>query len=127
MTTAVNGLRTTVEQCFQGDPEDDASVHGDHEPPFGANANGRGLGGANGRQPPPIHRAQCVVPPEEDGLGKPKFSIPRFEGSMDVEEYLTWELKIENYGVCMIILKIKRLNLLLLNFMVMHCVGGMVL
>ncbi|KAK1609125.1 hypothetical protein QYE76_032798 [Lolium multiflorum] len=32
---------------------------------------------------------------EEDGLGKPKFSIPKFEGGVDVEEYLTWELKIE--------------------------------
>ncbi|KAK1684689.1 hypothetical protein QYE76_045537 [Lolium multiflorum] len=32
---------------------------------------------------------------EEDGWGKPKFSIPKFEGGADVEEYLTWELKIE--------------------------------
>ncbi|KAK1668156.1 hypothetical protein QYE76_056315 [Lolium multiflorum] len=32
---------------------------------------------------------------EEDGLGKPKFSITKFEGGADVEEYLTWELKIE--------------------------------
>ncbi|KAK1698285.1 hypothetical protein QYE76_014982 [Lolium multiflorum] len=31
----------------------------------------------------------------EDGLGNPKFSIPKFEGGADVEEYLTWELKIE--------------------------------
>ena len=95
MTTVVDGLRTTFEQRFQGDPEDDASVHGDHAPPFGANANGRGHGGANGRQPPPIHRARHVVQPEDDGLGKPKFSIPKFEGSTDVEEYLTWELKME--------------------------------
>ncbi|KAK1608582.1 hypothetical protein QYE76_032255 [Lolium multiflorum] len=37
------------------------------------------------------------VPPQQqdDGLGKPKFSIPKFEGGADVEEYLTWELKIE--------------------------------
>jgi hypothetical protein len=28
-------------------------------------------------------------------MGKPKFSIPRFEGGTDIEEYLTWELKIE--------------------------------
>ena len=95
LTTAVNGLRTTFEQRFQGDPEDDASVHGDHAPPFGVNANGRGRGGANVRQPPPVHHAQCVVQPEDDGLGKPKFSIPKFEGSTDVEEYLTWELKME--------------------------------
>ncbi|KAK1611764.1 hypothetical protein QYE76_035437 [Lolium multiflorum] len=32
---------------------------------------------------------------EEDGLSKPKFLIPKFEGGADVEEYLTWELKIE--------------------------------
>ncbi|KAK1619277.1 hypothetical protein QYE76_024794 [Lolium multiflorum] len=32
---------------------------------------------------------------EEDVLGKPKFSIPKFEGGADVEEYLTWELKNE--------------------------------
>ncbi|KAK1625984.1 hypothetical protein QYE76_000299 [Lolium multiflorum] len=32
---------------------------------------------------------------EEDGLGKPKFSIPKFERGADVEEYHTWELKIE--------------------------------
>ena len=96
LTTAVNGLRATVEQRMQGDPEDDASVHGDHAPPFGAhaNANGRGRGGVNGRRPP-IIRAQRVPAPKDDSLGKPKFSIPKFEGSKDVEEYLTWELKIE--------------------------------
>jgi hypothetical protein len=26
---------------------------------------------------------------QDDGLGKPKFSIPKFEGDPDVEEYLT--------------------------------------
>ena len=31
----------------------------------------------------------------DDGLGKPKFSIPKFDGSIDPEDYLTWELKIE--------------------------------
>ncbi|KAK1664885.1 hypothetical protein QYE76_053044 [Lolium multiflorum] len=39
--------------------------------------------------------ARRVPPQQDDGLGKPKFSIPRFEGTTDVEEYLTWELKIE--------------------------------
>ncbi|XP_024317367.1 uncharacterized protein LOC104582174 [Brachypodium distachyon] len=34
---------------------------------------------------------------DDDGLGKPKFSIPKFEGSTDVEEYLIWELKIEKF------------------------------
>jgi hypothetical protein len=28
-------------------------------------------------------------------LGKPKFSIPRFDGKGDVEDYLTRELRIE--------------------------------
>ena len=30
-----------------------------------------------------------------DSVGKPKFSIPKFEGSIDVEEYVNWELKME--------------------------------
>jgi hypothetical protein len=38
---------------------------------------------------------------DEDGLGKPKFTMPKFVGCTDVEEYLNWELKVENYGVCM--------------------------
>jgi hypothetical protein len=36
----------------------------------------------------PVHR-------DEDGLGKPKFTMPKFMGSTDVEEYLNWELKVE--------------------------------
>jgi hypothetical protein len=32
---------------------------------------------------------------DEDGLGKPKFTMPKFVGSTDVEEYLNWELKVE--------------------------------
>jgi hypothetical protein len=36
----------------------------------------------------PVHR-------DEDGLGKPKFTMPKFVGSTDVEEYLNWELKVE--------------------------------
>ncbi|KAK1605351.1 hypothetical protein QYE76_029024 [Lolium multiflorum] len=42
-----------------------------------------------------FHLANGRGQDEEDGLGKPKFSIPKFEGGADVEEYLTWELKIE--------------------------------
>ncbi|KAK1646054.1 hypothetical protein QYE76_063859 [Lolium multiflorum] len=57
---------------------------------------------------------------EEDGLGKPKFSIPKFEGGADVEEYLTWE----KFGAYITKLKIERSSLLILNLMVMHCVGG---
>jgi hypothetical protein len=36
----------------------------------------------------PVHR-------DEDGLGKPKFTMPKFVVSTDVEEYLNWELKVE--------------------------------
>ncbi|KAK1663821.1 hypothetical protein QYE76_051980 [Lolium multiflorum] len=57
----------------------------------------------NARGAPRGHRPRGWVPlgrngrgqDEEDGLGKPKFSIPKFEGGADVKEYLTWELKIE--------------------------------
>ncbi|KAK1669135.1 hypothetical protein QYE76_057294 [Lolium multiflorum] len=57
----------------------------------------------NVRGAPRGHRPRGWVPlgrngrgqDEEDGLGKPKISIPKFEGGADVEEYLTWELKIE--------------------------------
>jgi hypothetical protein len=35
----------------------------------------------------PVHR-------DEDWLGKPKFTMPKFVGSTDVEEYLNWELKV---------------------------------
>ncbi|KAK1696223.1 hypothetical protein QYE76_012920 [Lolium multiflorum] len=57
----------------------------------------------NARGAPRGHRPRGWVPlgrngrgqDEEDGLGKPKFSIPKFEGGADVEEYLTWEIKIE--------------------------------
>jgi hypothetical protein len=34
-------------------------------------------------------------PAEDDYLGKPKFLISRFDGEGDVEDYLTWELRIE--------------------------------
>jgi hypothetical protein len=32
---------------------------------------------------------------DDDGLGKPKFTVPKFVGSTNVEEYLNWELKVE--------------------------------
>src|SRR4051812_10352900 len=50
----------------------------------------------HGRGFAPIVHAQHILPqPVDDGLGKPKFSIPKFDGSIDPEDYLTWELKIE--------------------------------
>ena len=102
LTQSVNALRATVEQRQPVGHGDNDSVQGENEDPFGvhanananANAPGRGRGIPNGRRPP-LLGAQHVPLQEDDGLGKPKFSIPKFEGSTDVEEYLTWELKME--------------------------------
>ncbi|KAK1602219.1 hypothetical protein QYE76_018930 [Lolium multiflorum] len=75
LTMSVENL--TNQQQQQAEDVDDAPGRGDRPrgwAPLGRNARGHD---------------------EEDGLGKPKFSIPKFEGGADVEEYLTWELKIE--------------------------------
>jgi hypothetical protein len=72
---------------------DDDSVH-DNATLLGPNARGRGLGQHG--LPPHGLCARRVIPAEDDFLGKPKFSIPRFDGEGDVEDYLTWELKIDN-------------------------------
>ncbi|KAK1611899.1 hypothetical protein QYE76_035572 [Lolium multiflorum] len=84
----------------------------------------------NARGAPRGHRPRGWVPlgrngrgqDEEDGLGKPKFSIPKFEGGADVEEYLTWELKIEKLWSLHPHYSEDR-KMRLLNLMVMHCVG----
>ena len=122
LTQSVAALRTLVERQ-QPQHGDGASVHGEHDGAAAANAHaheqqfdqghggGRGNGGrGNGRAGAmPVGRGFAAfgarrnfdrddvqqVNRDDDGLGKPKFSIPRFEGSTDVEEYLTWELKIE--------------------------------
>ncbi|KAK1601812.1 hypothetical protein QYE76_048283 [Lolium multiflorum] len=75
LTMSVENL--TNQQRQQNEDADEAPGHGDRPrgwAPLGRNGRGQD---------------------EEDGLGKPKFSIPKFEGGADVEEYLTWELKIE--------------------------------
>ncbi|KAK1642405.1 hypothetical protein QYE76_060210 [Lolium multiflorum] len=84
-------LRLAVENLTaqqQQDDDDDLELQDDAHNVRGAPRGNRPRGwaplGRNGRG----HD-------EEDGLGKPKFSIPKFEGGADVEEYLTWELKIE--------------------------------
>ena len=92
LTTSVNGLRVAIEQRQHEGHGDADSVHGDNENMMGNNGRGRGLQGPG--RPPPLG-ARRVPLQEDDGLGKPKFTIPRFEGSTDVEEYLTSELKME--------------------------------
>jgi hypothetical protein len=66
---------------------DDESSHVNNE---GFAAADRGNGRGNGHH---VHGhvflplgAQRVPFQQDDGLGKPKFSIPRFEGGTDVEE-----------------------------------------
>ncbi|KAK1618381.1 hypothetical protein QYE76_023898 [Lolium multiflorum] len=88
---SLSDLRLTVENLTaQQQPEDDEDpelqddAHNARGAPRGDRPRGWVPLGRNGRG----HD-------EEDGLGKPKFSIPKFEGGADVEEYLTWELKIE--------------------------------
>ena len=92
-----------------GQPADGASVQAEHEDQFGAYDDadeevdgrthvghvGRGddRGAAHaGRGGGPLGRARRVIDNvgyavnrDDDGLGKPKFSIPKFEGSIDVE------------------------------------------
>ncbi|KAK1561443.1 hypothetical protein QYE76_048240, partial [Lolium multiflorum] len=90
-------IRTMVQQQPQHPFDEDGSVNGDN-----ADAAAQGMGRGVGRGlPRGVNRgfveigARRVPLQQDDGLGKPKFSIPRFEGGTDVEEYLTWELKIE--------------------------------
>ncbi|KAK1628024.1 hypothetical protein QYE76_002339 [Lolium multiflorum] len=86
MRLAIENL--TAQQQQQQDDDEDPELEDDAH---------------NARGAPRGHRPRGWVPlgrngrgqDEEDGLGKPKFSIPKFEGGADVEEYLTWELKIE--------------------------------
>ncbi|KAK1686809.1 hypothetical protein QYE76_047657 [Lolium multiflorum] len=81
---AVENLTARQQQDDDEDPELQDDAHNARGAPRGDRARGGVPLGRNGRG----HD-------EEDGLGKPKFSIPKFEGGADVEEYLTWELKIE--------------------------------
>ncbi|KAK1620813.1 hypothetical protein QYE76_026330 [Lolium multiflorum] len=112
----VENLTARQQQDDDEDPELQDDAHNARGAPRGDRARGGVPLGRNGRG----HD-------EEDGLGKPKFSIPKFEGGADVEEYLTWELKIEKlWNLHPTTLKIERSSLLLLNLMAMHCVGGMV-
>src|SRR3954471_20120965 len=63
---------------------------------LGGRGGGRGVGNFDRHEDQPLLRARRVVrQSDEDGLGKLKFSISKFEGSIDVEEFLNWEMKIE--------------------------------
>ncbi|KAK1608473.1 hypothetical protein QYE76_032146 [Lolium multiflorum] len=98
LTQAVQDIRTMVQQQPQQPLDEDGSVNGDNADAAAAQGMGRGVGRG---LPRGVNRgfveigARRVPLQQDDGLGKPKFSIPRFEGGTDVEEYLTWELKIE--------------------------------
>ncbi|KAK1627392.1 hypothetical protein QYE76_001707 [Lolium multiflorum] len=81
---AVENLTAQQQQEDDEDPELQDDAHNARDAPRGNRPRGWAPLGRNGRGQD-----------EEDGLGKPKFSIPKFEGGADVEEYLTWELKIE--------------------------------
>ncbi|KAK1679626.1 hypothetical protein QYE76_040474 [Lolium multiflorum] len=84
-------LQMSVENLTNQQQQEDEDL----EPEDEALGVGRGLGRGNrGRGFAELGRRGRGLD-EDDGLGKPKFSIPKFEGGDDVEEYLTWELKIE--------------------------------
>ncbi|KAK1697219.1 hypothetical protein QYE76_013916 [Lolium multiflorum] len=86
MRLAIENLTVLLQQQQEDDedPELEDDAHNARGAPRGHRPRGWVPLGRNGRGQD-----------EEDGLGKPKFSIPKFEGGADVEEYLTWELKIE--------------------------------
>ena len=115
---SIEGLTAAIHRRQEPQPDDafddfdegsvvDAAPHvgrGHSIPPARAPTHGHGLA--------PLGRAQCVLnQPADDGLGKPKFSIPKFDGSLDPEDYLTWELKIEKLWRFMNILKTRRPSL----------------
>src|SRR3954471_18208101 len=94
LKTSVTGLRNALDQRQLGGHDDDGSFHGDND---NLRVNpGRGRGGQGQFRQPNFGLGARRLPIQDDDiLSKPKFSIPKFEGSTDVEDYLTWELKME--------------------------------
>ena len=83
-----------------------------HEPVVAGQDGGRGNGGRGGGHATAMPVGRGFAPlgarrrfdndafaqpanRDDDGLGKPNFTVPKFVGSTDVEEYLNWELKVE--------------------------------
>jgi hypothetical protein len=71
-------------------------IHGGHG---GRGNGGRGAGILPGRGFTPLGACRRFgddfaqpANHDDDGLGKPKFTVPKFVVSTDVEEYLNWEL-----------------------------------
>src|SRR3954465_12765908 len=94
LTMSVTGLRNAIDQRHPGGHDDDGSFHGDNDI-LRVNP-GRGRGGQGQFRQPNFGLGAPRLPIQDDDiLSKPKFSIPKFEGSTDVEDYLTWELKME--------------------------------
>ncbi|KAK1682747.1 hypothetical protein QYE76_043595 [Lolium multiflorum] len=83
LTQAVQDIRTMVQQQPQQPLDEDGSVNGDNADAAAAQGMGRGVGRG---LPRGVNRgfveigARRVPQQQDDGLGKPKFSIPRFEG-----------------------------------------------
>jgi hypothetical protein len=92
---------------YAHDDANAAAAAGRHEGLLLGGHGGRGNGGRGAGIPPgrgfaPLgarrHFDDDFAQPanrDDDGLGKPKFNVPKFVGSTDVEEYLNWELKVE--------------------------------
>src|SRR4051812_30544994 len=64
-------------------------------PVIGGRGGGRGIGNDRHDDQPLLHARRVVRQLDEDGLGKLKLSIPKYAGCIHVEEFLNWEIRIE--------------------------------